>query len=919
MATQCAASSRASSTPPAPRPTANTSATTALTSSPAASANSASKSHTGSSNAAPATSLSSAAPAFPTAPNGTQSPLILESANAAAKKIAAVRALESRGAQIRILRADITNQDQLTQIFAALPAEKLAGIIHAAAHLGAALTKDLTRETLEEMLRPKVQGTWLLHRLTEKLDLDFFVLFSSSTSLLGSRDLGHYAAANQFLDAFAHYRRARGLPAVAINWGAWEAMGSTSDADREKFLRGGLRTMDDATATRVLEEIAFSDATHLFAGAFDWKIIKSLYEARGDRPLLEKLSADDGAAPPLRLHPPVRLATASATPPPASPNRKLSSTLSAPPPPRSATPSSPTTSFEPWPPPSPSTPPRSPSPSPSPTLASTPSWPSNAKTASRPTWASPFPLSAFSKAHPSTNSPRSFSSSFPKISAPAQRHRPPPHPAQPQMLAPHRNSRPRQRISSQLWPARPMVRLSIHARLIHLQRGFHRQSHSRRVSREIHAALQKLVARHPALRTIFGTTDDGRPVQRVLPAAPPDLQIIDAANFSEAQLRDAVLRDFQRPFVLDRPLLRVTLYRRAGHDVMLLNVHHLVIDAWSLRVCFEDLKEIYSAEMSAGANGQRDATRKNPARLEPLKGHYSDFVSWQAALVENSAADSEWNYWKEQLSGELPLLSLPSSKPRPTVLVAQGECLPLNFSSGLPAKVAQAAKDARVTNYAFLLAVFDVLLHLYTGQDDIIVGTSATGRETRGWTNVVGYFVNLLPLRADLSGDPTFAEHLTRTKKVILGALQHQDFPFSLLVERLRLRRTLDRSPVFQAFFNFLTDRNGELGPLFMGVGDCAIPFGNSVLSPSVIIPQQEGQSEIVLQLAEVEGELVGNLNYNSLILDRPTADAMALAFSNLLETVLADPQIRLSEISQDGTPFSLLLRPRRNPLLVCL
>jgi non-ribosomal peptide synthetase component F len=123
------------------------------------------------------------------------------------------------------------------------------------------------------------------------------------------------------------------------------------------------------------------------------------------------------------------------------------------------------------------------------------------------------------------------------------------------------------------------------------------------------------------------------------------------------------------------------------------------------------------------------------------------------------------------------------------------------------------------------------------------------------------------------------------------------------MVERLRVRRSLDRSPVFQAFFNFLTDRAGELGPLFMGVGDCAVPFGSSILSPSIIIPQQEGQSEVVLQLAEVEGELVGNLNYKSDILDRPTAEAMAAAFSNLLETILDDPQLRLAEISQDGSP----------------
>ena len=460
-------------------------------------------------------------------------------------------------------------------------------------------------------------------------------------------------------------------------------MGSTSDADREKFLRGGLRTMDDATATCVLEEIAFSDAAHLFVGAFDWKIIKSLYEARGDRPLLEKLSASDGAAT-AAAPASAGVARDSQRDPIASvaESKTFLDTL------RAAAPAQRDTLLSDY---------------LLRTMAATLAVDAASLTLTQPV--TDFGLDSLMALEcknriqadlgvsiptvrllegPSLNElaaiileqlPEDLRASSTATASTAAVNTAPSNAAAsietpvPVSEFPLSYGQRAQWFGYQFMPDSSTFNVAFTARA------------TPGVSLEkFTAALQKLVARHPALRTIFGTTDDGRPVQRVLHAASPDLQIVDAANFTEAQLRDAVLRDFQRPFVLDRPLLRVTLYRRVGHDVMLLNVHHLVIDAWSLRVCFEDLKEIYGAEMSAGANGQRDAVHKS-SQLEPLKGHYSDFVSWQAALVENSAADSEWNYWKEQLSGELPLLSLPSSKPRPTVLVAQGECLPLNFSS----------------------------------------------------------------------------------------------------------------------------------------------------------------------------------------------------------------------------------------------
>ena len=178
-------------------------------------------------------------------------------------------------------------------------------------------------------------------------------------------------------------------------------------------------------------------------------------------------------------------------------------------------------------------------------------------------------------------------------------------------------------------------------------------------------ALEKLVARHPAFRTVVLCNDEGVPVQRILPETQSNIVVHDASAWSETQLKEKVIEDFQRTFPLDRPLFRVCVYRQSDGDVILLNVDHLIIDAWSLRRSFEDLKKLYAAEL-----------RGTDAALAPLQAEYADFVSWEAELVDGPESGRLWDYWKNKLGGELPLLSLPASKPRPAVLVARGECIP---------------------------------------------------------------------------------------------------------------------------------------------------------------------------------------------------------------------------------------------------
>ena len=216
-----------------------------------------------------------------------------------------------------------------------------------------------------------------------------------------------------------------------------------------------------------------------------------------------------------------------------------------------------------------------------------------------------------------------------------------------------------------------------------------------------------------------------------------------------------------------------------------------------------------------------------------------------------------WAYWQKTLSN-FPDLCLPSSRPRPDVLLAQGECIRIHIDAASFQEIKRAARKHRCTAYTFLLTAFHVLLYMYTNQEDIIVGTSIAGRDDPRWLRTMGLFINILPIRGDLSGSPAFSELLARTREAVLGAMEHSEFPFAVTLSRMRMPRTLQRLPLYQAFFNYLTERSGELRSLFMGVEDGEVHFGRSTLHPYFTMPQEEGRLEIALQLAEVKDHLMG-------------------------------------------------------------
>jgi len=415
-----------------------------------------------------------------------------------------------------------------------------------------------------------------------------------------------------------------------------------------------------------------------------------------------------------------------------------------------------------------------------------------------------------------------------------------------------------------------------------------------RVHSVIHApvlrdAFQTLLDRHPTLRATFSLRDD-QPIQIIHGARTVDFEEIDASGESEEGLHERVAAAYRHPFDLEQgPLLRVSLFTRAPEDhVLLMASHHIACDGWSTWLLISELLSLYAARKADQA-----------ALLSPLQWQYQDFVRWQAELLEGPAGEKSWQYWRKHLDGALPVLDLPTDRPRPPVQSTNGATINFTLPAALAEGINHRARTSGATLYMILMAAFQVLLHRYTGQDDIIVGSPTVGRSRSEFEAIVGYFVNSLPLRANLAGDPPFGAFLKQVRETMLGGLAHQDYPFPLLVERLQPARDASRSPLFQALFVLQKIQNDDELSTFLfdaGDGHAKIEKGGLLLTPFKM-PQQEGQFDLTLEMIETKQSLSGAFSYNRDLFDADTIVRMIGHFQSLLEGIVTEPETRISQL----------------------
>ncbi|WP_326841142.1 amino acid adenylation domain-containing protein [Streptomyces sp. NBC_01558] len=390
------------------------------------------------------------------------------------------------------------------------------------------------------------------------------------------------------------------------------------------------------------------------------------------------------------------------------------------------------------------------------------------------------------------------------------------------------------------------------------------------------AALTALVARHEILRTRFVADGTGRPVQIVEPPRDVAVEVHDARNLGDDAALGILREAAGLPFDLAAgPLLRAVAVRVAEEEwLLLVALHHIVSDGWSEGVLARELRELYGAAVAG-----RDAG------LAPLELQYADFAAWQRATLEGPELDGQAEYWRGRLAGLQPL-ELPTDRRRPAERSGRGDEVAFTVTAGTVDAARRMAAGQGASLFMSLLAVFQLLMAEYSGQEDIAVGSPIAGRNRSETEDLIGFFVNTLVMRTDLSGDPSFGDLLDRVRDTALGAYDHQDLPFERLVEELAPERDLSRTPLFQTMFVLQNTPDGNAWGL-PGLG--VEPFA---------VRTEEAKFDLTLFLTERPGgSLDGKLVFATDLFDRATATRLAGHFTTLLEAVVSDRGRRRSEL----------------------
>ncbi|MDQ2827590.1 MAG: condensation domain-containing protein, partial [Chloroflexota bacterium] len=402
-------------------------------------------------------------------------------------------------------------------------------------------------------------------------------------------------------------------------------------------------------------------------------------------------------------------------------------------------------------------------------------------------------------------------------------------------------------------------------------------------------AFQALIDRHAVLRTTF-TELSGDPTQQIHARVTAPFVQEDASGWSEAAMSARLDAEASRSFDLEQgPLTRLHLFTRAaGAQIMLLTLHEIVADARSLQILLPELDTLYRAE-TAGV----------PAPLAARQ--CTDDVRRRNEALAGPEGERLWSYWQRQLAGAPLTLDLPTSTPRTAVRTQGGASYTLALGAALTAALKTLARHEGVTLDTLLLAAFQALLSRYTGQEDIVVGALVAGddEDEDPFADVVGYHADPLPLRVDLAGDPPFTELLRRVCETARDARAHRDYPFALLVERLRPARVPGYAPLAQVLFEWRQARPhamGDLTPLLLGVSGAPLRFGDLTLEP-LVLDRGATPLDLTLRMGEVAGEIVASFAYNTDLFDAPLIARLAGHLQVLLAGVGADPARRLSAL----------------------
>ncbi len=772
-------------------------------------------------------------------------------ATPAGQRIAFVRELEALGAQPLPVTLDITDEAALTgwlDGYRQRQMPPIRGVFHLAGQVRDATVAEMDRARFDAGYDPKVVGGYLLHRLLRDEPLDHFVLFASIAALLTTAGQTNYAAGNAFLDALAHHRRARQLPALSLDWGPW-ATGMIEELGLTEHYRTarGMSALTPTAGMAVLERVIGQDQAQLLvATVTDWPVFLAWYPA--PPPLVAELSATAG-----HRH---------ADEPADQQSSFLQSFTAADEDTRRLTLTEHLTAVV-------AGVMRIPADRIAPTdglgalgLDSLLAMELRARIHSELGVALPV-VALLSNAPLDTLVTLLHDGLCDLITAePADVARAAADVARVEEFT-DESQYPLTHNQKALWFLKQLnpdafayniggavaVRTALDPELLF-------------------TAFRALVERHPLLRAAFVLADGG-PVQHIRAEVRAETRLFDVEGRDWDDVHDMIVREYRRPYDLERdPLVRLHLFRRGPDDwVIMKGVHHIVSDAISTFTFIEELFALYE--------GMR---QRRPVQLPPVPARYLDFLNWQNRFLAGPDARRMLTYWRTHLPAELPVLNLPTDKPRPAVQTHNGASEFFQLDADLSARVHALAREHNVTVFMVLLSAYYLLLHRYCGQDDIIVGSPVTGRTQEEFAGTYGYFVNPLPLHVSLAGAPSVGDLLARVRATVLGGLDHQEYPFVLLVEKLGLRHDPSRSAVFQAMFILLTHKVATE------------QYGYRL--DYIELPEEEGQFDLTLSAYEdrADGRFHCVFKYNTDLFVPATVRRMTAHYLRVLDALTQVP-----------------------------
>ncbi|MEM7145877.1 MAG: amino acid adenylation domain-containing protein [Verrucomicrobiota bacterium] len=784
-----------------------------------------------------------------------------------------IKDIKALGAEVVDARGDVTSQEDVVKVIEDLKAEcaPLRGVIHGAMVLDDEFMAELDEERFSRVVDPKMLGGWNLHTATLDLDLEHFICFSSLSSVIGNTKQANYNSGNYFLDMLAHYRRAKGLPALTINWGA---LGGAGFVERnEKTLQYldklGMKAYTMEESTRVLQRMLPVDAVRIAASYVDWsstgRLSPLVAKSKTYAPVASAKKDGDagGSVKPLILGAP-----------PEERQGMLEDFIAA-------------------------------------QVAGV--FGTDVAKIDRDTPLTNLGLDSLMAIELMNRIEGELGMQIPMgavLNGPNIKELAVPvlqllldssDPASVEgggaaaggsgalvsleKLPGDVTEFPLTEGQSALWFLHRLAPESSAYNLI-----FSCKFRPLVDIDVMEQAFRSLFDRHPMLDVTFHTVD-GKPVQRIHRGRGIDFREHDASKMSDEEIKKMLIETANKPFDLENgPVIRLEMVRT--HDdahVALLCMHHTVSDAWSMTNIVNDLIESYFS-LKSGRQPQ----------YKPMEFGYADFVDWEHRHLESEAGERAKTFWHEQLDGAPMVLDLPTDRPRPPVQSFNGATHPLKLDEELTQKVTALAGEQSATLFTMLLSAFDILLHRYCNQEDLLVGVPLAGRNQPELHGLVGYFINPVVMRSRIDDDPSFIDYLLRNSKQTADAIENQQYPISRLVDDLNVPRDPSRSPMFQVSFSMERIPGlDEQGVAAFLIGQAGHEFHVGDMSVETIdLTLRQAQFEITLVVEEAGGNIYGCWQYNRDLFAPETIAYLNELYTQVLREVTRNPAQKISEIN---------------------